>query len=140
MSNAERMQYRGYGRHYGRFNTVQSDRLAKTVREVASNRSYTDNMRRASAIFRSRPMNSRQTVVWWVEHVIQHGADYLHSHAADMVWYEYLMLDIFALFILLPVATLASGSTALVCWLIGRRKGRNSSSTTSTQRVDKKRQ
>jgi UDP-glucoronosyl and UDP-glucosyl transferase len=134
------MQYRGYGRHYGRFNTVQSDRLAKTVREVASNRSYTDNMRRASAIFRSRPMNSRQTVVWWVEHVIQHGADYLHSHAVDMVWYEYLMLDIFALYILLPVATLASGSTALVCWTIGRRKGRKSKNTTSTQRVDKKQQ
>jgi len=120
--NAERMQYRGYGQHLGRFAHVRTDRLVDAIRQVAFNRKYTDNVRRASAIFKSRPMNPRQTAVWWIEHEIQYGASHLRSHAVDMVSYEYLMLDVIAVFVLLPVVAITSGLTALVCWIVGRRR------------------
>ena len=120
MYNAARMQYYGYGRHLGRFNELQTDRLVDTIRQVAFDRSYRDNIRRAAAILRSRPMNARQTAAWWIEHVTQHGGRHLHSHGLDMVWYEYLMIDVIVLFVLLPVVVVTSGLTAVVCCLLQR--------------------
>lgn len=139
MYNAARMHYREFGVSLGRFGNVQTDRLVDAIRQVAFNQTYADNVRRAAAIIRSRPMTSRQTAVWWIEHVMQHGAGYLHSHAADMVWYEYLMLDILTVFVLLPVVVISSGCTAFTCWVCYRRKLRSSNGPQQRQ-GEKKRQ
>jgi hypothetical protein len=141
MYNAQRMQYRGYGIYVGRFAFLQTERLVDAIRQVAFNQTYADNVRRASAIVRSRPMNGRQTAVWWIEHVIQYGASYLHSHAVDMVWYEYLMLDILTILVLLPVAAISSICTAFMCRICGRRKSRGSGAAAPEHsRLDKKTQ
>jgi glucuronosyltransferase len=61
--NAARMHYRGYGIDLGRMKTVTTDRLVGAVGDVINNRSYADNVRAASAIFRSRPETPRQRAV-----------------------------------------------------------------------------
>ena len=138
MYNAERMQYRGYGQHVSRFVCVRTDRLVDAIREVAFNRTYSKNIWRASAFFKSRPMNPRQTAVWWIEYVIQYGASLVHSH--DMIWYKYLMFDVVAVFVRFPVVVIATGSSALECWIWCRRKSHgNESSTSKLGVVDKKR-
>jgi glucuronosyltransferase len=41
-------------------------------------------------------MTPRQTVAYWIEHVIKYGHEHLRSHAMDLAWYEYFMIDVFA--------------------------------------------
>ena len=135
MSNAQRMQYRGFGINLGRFPTVRTDTLADSIREVVFNRKYADNIRRASAIFKSRPMNPHQTAVWWLEHVIQHGASHLHSHAVDMVWYEYLLLDVIAVFVVLPVVIITASVTALVFRVCSRRNSDSKNATAAKKKL-----
>ena len=48
----------------------------------------------ASDIIRAYPMSPRQTVTYWIEHVIKHGHDHLHSPAAGLIWYQYFMIDV----------------------------------------------
>jgi UDP-glucoronosyl and UDP-glucosyl transferase len=134
MSNAQRMQYRGFGINLGRFATVKTNTLANSIREVGFNRKYADNIRRASTIFKSRPMNGRQRAVWWIEHVIQYGGDHLRSHAVDMVWYEYLLLDVITVFVLVPLVIITSGATILVCWLCVHRNSASKNATFTKKR------
>lgn len=42
-------------------------------------------------------MSPSQSVVYWTEYVIRHrGAPHLRSHAFDLTWYQYLLLDVIA--------------------------------------------
>ncbi len=63
---------------------------------MVGNETYYKNIKRASEIFRSRPMKPVERSVYWVEHVLQYGGKHLHSYALDLEWYEYLMLDMLA--------------------------------------------
>ena len=59
-----------------------------------SNSMYLDNVRNASIILRDAPQNARNISAYWIEHVIKFGGQHLRPHALDMLWYQYLMLDI----------------------------------------------
>jgi len=120
MYNAVRMQYRGYGVNLGRMRDVSAQKLITGVRDVINNRSIADNVRVASAVFQSRPQNPRQRAAWWVDHVMRHGGRHMHSYALDMAWYEYLMLDLLAVFVLIPLILATSAVTACICCCIRR--------------------
>jgi len=120
MYNAARLQYRGYGVNLGRMRDVSAEKLVAGARDVINNRSYVDAVRAASVVFRSRPQNSRQRAAWWTEHVIQHCASHLHSYALDMAWYEYLMLDVLVICLVVPLVLMTSAVTACVCCCVRR--------------------
>jgi len=122
MYNAARMQYRGYGVNLGRMRGVSAAGLTAGARDVIKNRSYAERARAASVVFRSRPQNPSQRAAWWVDHVLQHGGSHLHSYALDMAWYEYLMLDMLAVFVLIPLVLMTSAVTACVCCCVQRRR------------------
>ena len=109
------MHYRGYGVNVGRMRDVSAEKLIAGARDVINNHSYVDNVRAASAIFRSRPQNPRQRAAWWIDHVIQHGGSHMHSYALDMAWYEYLMLDILGVCVVVPLVLMTSAVTACIC-------------------------
>ncbi len=52
------------------------------------------NIEVASEMFHGQPQKPMDTAVYWVEHVLKYGGDHLKSHAFDMPWYQYLMLDV----------------------------------------------
>jgi len=120
MYNAARMQYRGYGVNLGRMLHLTADKLVAGARDVITNRSYADNVLSASVVFRSRPQNPRQRAAWWIDHVIQHGGAHLRSHALDIAWYEYLMLDLLVVCLLIPLVLMTSAVTALICCCMQR--------------------
>jgi len=120
MYNAARMHYRGYGINMGRMRDVSAEKLVAGARDVISNHSYVDKVRAASAIFRSRPQNPRQRAAWWIDHVMQHGGSHMHSYALDMAWYEYLMLDILIVCVLIPMVLMTSSVTACICCCMHR--------------------
>lgn len=48
-----------------------------------------------SNLFKDQPMSPAESVVFWTEYVIRHkGAPHLKSHAFNLTWYQYFMLDV----------------------------------------------
>lgn len=46
-----------------------------------------------------QPISGIEKVVWWTEYVIRNGgAKHLRNPAADLPWYQYLLLDVTAAF------------------------------------------
>ena len=99
---ATRMEYQGYGKG---FNIVHDtpEKLAKLINEVFENRTYQENIQRASAIFRARPDTPRQRAAFWIKHVLKFGSKHLRSHANDMPLYQYWMMDIIAFLLCLSI-------------------------------------
>lgn len=63
---------------------------------------YKINAKITSNIFKDRPMTPAQSVVYWTEYVLRHkGAPHLKSHAINLTWYQYYLLDVLSLAIIL---------------------------------------
>ncbi|PNF21498.1 UDP-glucuronosyltransferase 2B19 [Cryptotermes secundus] len=81
------------------FLTLTKESVLAAVREILDNDSYRTNMRRLSAVFRDQPQTPLDRAVYWTEYVIRHkGAPHLRSAAADLSWYQYLLLDVILVF------------------------------------------
>lgn len=58
---------------------------------------YSINAKIVSERFKDRPMSPAESVVYWTEYVIRHkGAHHLKSHALNLTWYQYFLLDVIA--------------------------------------------
>ena len=120
--NTGRMVYMGYGRSLNPV-TFTSDQLVHEIQElVANNLTYLENIREASAIFRGRPDTPVERIVRWMEYAIEHGGKHLRSHALDMKWYEYWMVDILVLLVILPLMAMTSLVTCCFCFVYNRKK------------------
>ncbi|KAK2582185.1 hypothetical protein KPH14_004541 [Odynerus spinipes] len=66
------------------FRRLTYERLSSSVKELLTNKSYTDNARQASLRFRDRPIKPIDEAVYWVEYVIRYGAESLKTAAQGM--------------------------------------------------------
>ena len=98
--NAKRIVYNDYGRAFD-IGNEPAEKLAELIREVIMNSSYSENIKRASRIFRDRPDTPRSRAAFWVKHVMKYGSRHLRSYANDMPLYQYWMADVIAFFFLL---------------------------------------
>jgi len=56
---------------------------------------YGKNAKIASERFKDRPMSPADSVVYWTEYVLRHnGAPHLKSHALNLTWYQYFLVDV----------------------------------------------
>ena len=76
--------------------TFTAEDLLAAITEVLENPVYAKNIAKASEMFKTQPHHPLDVATHWVEHVIKYGGKHLRSHALDMPWYQYLMLDIIA--------------------------------------------
>ena len=92
--NALRMERKGFGIF---LNVVDftSESLRSAIQEVLTNPLYRENIRRASDIFKNRPMSPGKRAAWWIDHVIKYGGSHLHSEAMNLPLYQFLLLDVF---------------------------------------------
>ena len=91
--NAIRMQAKGFGIKMS-LSGLDSTELVKNIRTVLDNRSFSDNIKLASKIYKSRPLNARERAVYWIEHVLSFGTEHLHSPGIHLPWYQYWVLDV----------------------------------------------
>ena len=103
--NAKRVIQKGFAVGLD-IRTFTSEDILAAITEVLENPMYTENIAQASEMFKTQQHHPLDVATHWVEHVIKHGGEHLRSHALDMPWYQYLMLDViaalsFTLFILL---------------------------------------
>ena len=90
--NANRMVYHGYGSVI-KHNELTPIKLFKSITEVVNNKTFFDNIKKASQIFRHRPQVPRERAAYWIDHVIRFGP-YLTSYAYEMSLYQFYMLDV----------------------------------------------
>jgi UDP:flavonoid glycosyltransferase YjiC (YdhE family) len=78
------------------------------IQLLAVNSSYRQSVTERSAIYRDQPIFGRKKAAFWLEHVINHGSQYLRSAAQTMPLYQMWMLDILAVGCVILTAFLAA--------------------------------
>lgn len=59
-------------------------------------------------------MSPTESVVYWMEYVIRYkGAPHLKSHSLDLTWYQYFLLDVIAVALILIYLILFTVKTVL---------------------------
>lgn len=66
-----------------------------------------ENAKIARKQFKDRPMSPQQSILYWTEYVFRHkGAPHLKSHALNLPLYQYLLLDVIAILLILAIIIL----------------------------------
>ena len=135
--NAKRAQYHGFGITINILDFTV-DHVINSINHVISDRSYHDNIYKASRIYRSEQMAPQDKATWWIEHVIRNGGAHLRAHALDMPWHQYLMLDIL-LFVLvnISVVTCVVFKVCMLCLHVLRKRNVDSLGDNKKRRAKK---
>ncbi|XP_017087037.2 UDP-glycosyltransferase UGT5-like [Drosophila bipectinata] len=92
------------------YRTFTADELRSSLLELLENPKYRDNIKKASKIFRDRPLSAMDTAMYWINYVIEHrGAPHLVSVGVELPWYQFYLLDVIGLALavtLLPILAL----------------------------------
>ncbi|XP_049958524.1 UDP-glucosyltransferase 2-like [Schistocerca serialis cubense] len=100
------------------FRHVTKDTALKAIKTVLEDKSYRENMKKLSAVYREHQAESLPRAVWWIEYLLRHnGAPHLQSAASQLSWYQLLLLDVLA-FLLAVTAAAAYAVYALARYAI----------------------
>ena len=94
-------------KHYGlqmAVNSFTTDELVRGIDDVLTG-SYQAEMSTVSAAFRDLPPGGGRAV-YWIEHVIKHGSEHMRLRAVHMPWYQYLMVDVMTLILVVCVMSM----------------------------------
>ncbi|XP_060879301.1 UDP-glucosyltransferase 2-like [Metopolophium dirhodum] len=87
--------------------SVTEDTLLTAILETVNNDRYQKNAKITSERFKDRPMSTAESVVYWTEYVIRHkGAPHLKSHALNLTWYQYFLVDVISTFLFIAFVVL----------------------------------
>jgi len=75
--------------------------LTKAMMKMLENPQYSNTIKRISSIYRDRPMNGRETAIYWIEYVIRHrGAPHMQYDEVHLNFFQANSIDI-VLFIII---------------------------------------
>ncbi|KAH8242766.1 hypothetical protein KR032_001882, partial [Drosophila birchii] len=81
---------------------ISEEKLERALVELLTNPKYKANMDRASKIFRDRPLGAMDTVMYWIDYIIEHrGAPHLVAAGVNLPWYQFYLLDVVAIIVLI---------------------------------------
>lgn len=87
------------------FNSITKESVLRALKTVLHDTRYRENAVRISRAFNDRPVSPLDTAVFWTEYVIRHaGAPHLQTAAVELAWYQYLLLDVFAVIMAVVVS------------------------------------
>ena len=114
--NAERARVKGFAEVLD-LNTCTAQEMTSAILKVASEPQYKEAAVRLSRLFKELYGVPMETAVYWLEHVMEHGGDYMRSAGQQMPWYQFLMLDIllFVFGILMLIAVLLCVVIKVIC-------------------------
>ncbi len=118
--NAKILEMKEFGHMIDIFSFTPDD-LYDGINYVLTTPSFRNKTQRVSRIFQERPETPRQVAARWVEHVLKHGNEHLKSHAFDLSWWSFWLLDVMA------VMSLTIFGTMYIGWLVCRRLFRSGS-------------
>ncbi|XP_072765192.1 UDP-glycosyltransferase UGT5 [Anoplolepis gracilipes] len=87
------------------FNDLNEQSLRHAVDACFNDTSYRENAQRLSKAYRDRPATPLKTAVWWTEYVARgNGNPYFRSEGADLPWYQYHLIDVVLVLIIVSTA------------------------------------
>ncbi|KAK9498367.1 hypothetical protein O3M35_003015 [Rhynocoris fuscipes] len=82
--------------------TITAEKLSNAINIVLNDPSYREKVKERSAILKDQPIDRLENAIYWIEYVIRHkGAPHLRPAVLDLYWYQRLMLDVIAFYLLL---------------------------------------
>ncbi|OXU17534.1 hypothetical protein TSAR_014640 [Trichomalopsis sarcophagae] len=84
------------------FDKLSGKLLESALRAMLHNPIYKEKSMHYSKLFRSRPISPLNNAIYWIEYVVQNGADSLRSPALQFSWWQLALLDVYG-FILLVI-------------------------------------
>ncbi len=79
------------------------EELIDNIEDILTNTEYVNNVKEAGDVIREMKTNNVSNPVFWIDHVIKYGTKYVRSKAYDLPTYQYLMLDVLAVLVLVFV-------------------------------------
>lgn len=117
MINVDLIVKEGWGLKVN-FGSLDEDNLFSTIQEVLRNPKYSEKVKKLSDLYRDRPMNAKETAIYWVEYLIKHkGAPHLRYSGADLNFLQYNSLDIIT-FITFSIVAVLTISIKIVYFLV----------------------
>ncbi|XP_055914356.1 UDP-glycosyltransferase UGT5-like [Eupeodes corollae] len=123
-ANMANVEQQGFGLSV-KFDTLTEEKFTTAIREVLTNKKYTQNVRKFANLYKDRPMTARQTAVFWIEYVLRHhGAAHLQSPSVHLNAFQLLSLDVigFLIAVLYIIWKILKICLTLVLRLIFKRK------------------
>lgn len=79
------------------YDQITETTLTEALNEILTNKTYAENVKQISRLYRDRPLSALDTAVYWVEYVLRHnGARHLKSEAVDLNFIQKNSLDVIA--------------------------------------------
>lgn len=94
--NGRRVQNAGYGEVLS-FADVTVPTLTKLIDKLITSAEYLDRAKELQTLWKDNMIKPMDEFVWWIEHVVKFkGAKHLKTHAINISWISYLLIDVFA--------------------------------------------
>merc|ERR1711892_496805 len=82
--------------------SISSDKFYAAITRAMYEEELKENMKRMHTLFVDARDTPLDRAVWWVEYIIRHeGAQFLKPHSVDLAWYQYHLLDVIALILII---------------------------------------
>uniref|UniRef100_A0A146M6V5 UDP-glucuronosyltransferase 2B7 n=3 Tax=Lygus hesperus TaxID=30085 RepID=A0A146M6V5_LYGHE len=105
-SNTRFVVSSGFGLRVGK-DELTSEKLLGAVRALLTKPEYKENAVKRSKIALDRVMAPLDLAVYGVEYVLRHqGAPHLRPAVLDLPWYQYILVDVISIIIIVPLVIL----------------------------------
>ncbi|CAG5116590.1 unnamed protein product [Candidula unifasciata] len=122
--NSERIKVKQYGLRAD-MREASADELAAMMKEIIDNGTYTENIKKASELYRELYKVPKEEAAYWLDHVMKYGGEYMRSPGQQMPWYQLLVLDVIAFLVaVIVVILLVIYFTVKRCYNLCRNKPR----------------
>ncbi|CAG5115828.1 unnamed protein product [Candidula unifasciata] len=91
--NSERIKIKQLGLRAD-IRKISADELAAMMKEIIYEGNFTENMKKASRLYRELYKDPKTECAYWLDHVLKYGGAYMRSAAQDMPWYQLYLLDV----------------------------------------------
>ncbi|BFZ00661.1 hypothetical protein BsWGS_03700 [Bradybaena similaris] len=126
--NAERIKMKQFGLRAD-MREASADELAAMMKEIIYNKKYTENIKKASRLYRELYKIPKQEAAYWLDHVMKYGGEYMRSPGQQMPWYQLFVLDVVTFLIAVIIAVfLAIYFLVKWCYIKYRKNPRNDKS------------
>ncbi|XP_053998601.1 UDP-glucosyltransferase 2-like [Hylaeus anthracinus] len=78
----------------GSLKNVTEETLSYSLNKVLKDKTYQENMKRISKLFKDRPMSAMDTAIYWVEYAARNG-NALRSPAIRLRWWQQQLFDVY---------------------------------------------
>lgn len=98
--NAERTRTKGFGLTLD-LKSSTTDDIFSTIMELYTNPKYKTHISIASNLFKINYRLPKEQAAFWLDHVLQHGGDYMRSIGQTMPGYQFYSLDVLSFCLLI---------------------------------------